>query len=625
MFKNKLFVSMVAILVVAISIGFYGTGRDKDNLFSASEMGVIPAEMDLVPGMTTGANMPTYSYHGGDFSFVRNDTGWVFCVGGDLTGSGSLTTKNERYNVNTNTWTVMAPYPTAPGIWYTDGATLGTKGYICGGLTGGALSNTTAQLTEYDINANTWTVKASMPSARAFGQLIAYQDSLLYYIGGFDATGTSQVNVYLYNNIANTWRVATSLPASRMGFAGAIKGDTLVVVNGTSGTFNGTVQLTTYRGIISSSDRSTITWNTGANYPGTGRYRQKAETWGCLGVVVSGGGSAAAYTPAVNECYVYSPGANTWTLQPTLITTRTAHMTGSVRLANNVWKFVNVCGFNGANVLTTDILTDTLCPTGGGNLCEQFTDPAFPPTGWASSGAFWLRSTASSFGLGTGSAKYDMWNAPNGTNQTLSTVNFAPTTGAQVRLSLAYAQFSTGLGRPDSIIVESSTDGGSTYTALARWGWSFMETAPPSGTEFTPTATQWKKVNVPLPNGTNKLRFTGKSGFGNNAYLDSICVQNFVGINPISGVVPGVYSLAQNYPNPFNPTTNIKFGLPVSGNVKLVVFDILGREVATLVNEFKSAGEYVADFDASAFSSGVYFYRLESGSFVETKRMLLVK
>jgi len=97
------------------------------------------------------------------------------------------------------------------------------------------------------------------------------------------------------------------------------------------------------------------------------------------------------------------------------------------------------------------------------------------------------------------------------------------------------------------------------------------------------------------------------------------------GVNPVNNTVPEVYSLSQNYPNPFNPSTNIKFSIPQAGNVKMVVFDVLGREVTTLVNEFRQAGNYVVDFNASLLSSGVYFYRIDAGNFTETKKMLLVK
>jgi hypothetical protein len=97
------------------------------------------------------------------------------------------------------------------------------------------------------------------------------------------------------------------------------------------------------------------------------------------------------------------------------------------------------------------------------------------------------------------------------------------------------------------------------------------------------------------------------------------------GITINNGEIPTSFSLEQNYPNPFNPETNIKFGLPKSGNVKLAVYDISGKEVAVLLNEFKQAGSYTFNFNGSKLASGVYFYRIISENFVETRRMILVK
>lgn len=85
------------------------------------------------------------------------------------------------------------------------------------------------------------------------------------------------------------------------------------------------------------------------------------------------------------------------------------------------------------------------------------------------------------------------------------------------------------------------------------------------------------------------------------------------------------YALAQNYPNPFNPATTISYQIPAEGQVSLKVYDMLGNEVATLVNEIKTAGEYQVEFNAGGIASGIYFYRLQAGSFVETKRMMLMK
>lgn len=90
-------------------------------------------------------------------------------------------------------------------------------------------------------------------------------------------------------------------------------------------------------------------------------------------------------------------------------------------------------------------------------------------------------------------------------------------------------------------------------------------------------------------------------------------------------LIPAVFKLHQNYPNPFNPKATIKFDLPRGIQVAIRVYDILGREVKTLVNEFMDAGYHQIDFDGSSYASGVYFYRLEAGSFVQSKKMILAK
>ena len=100
---------------------------------------------------------------------------------------------------------------------------------------------------------------------------------------------------------------------------------------------------------------------------------------------------------------------------------------------------------------------------------------------------------------------------------------------------------------------------------------------------------------------------------------------NTIGVSPISNEIPGEFRLYQCYPNPFNPGTAIKFDISKTSNVKLVVYDALGRQVEELVNGELKAGTYKAEWNASQFSSGVYFYSLISGDFVQTKKMVLVK
>ena len=89
--------------------------------------------------------------------------------------------------------------------------------------------------------------------------------------------------------------------------------------------------------------------------------------------------------------------------------------------------------------------------------------------------------------------------------------------------------------------------------------------------------------------------------------------------------LPDNYSISQNYPNPFNPTTRINFDIPFNGNVSINIYDINGREIKRLVNEYKSAGYYSVDFNAAEFSSGTYFYKITSGDYRETKTMIVVK
>ena len=98
-----------------------------------------------------------------------------------------------------------------------------------------------------------------------------------------------------------------------------------------------------------------------------------------------------------------------------------------------------------------------------------------------------------------------------------------------------------------------------------------------------------------------------------------------IGITNLNTGVPKVYSLHQNYPNPFNPSTKIKFDIPAQGHVTIKLYDILGNEVATLLDAEQNPGYYAAEFNASSYASGVYFYKMETPSFTSVKRMVLVK
>ncbi|UCF65947.1 MAG: T9SS type A sorting domain-containing protein [bacterium] len=115
----------------------------------------------------------------------------------------------------------------------------------------------------------------------------------------------------------------------------------------------------------------------------------------------------------------------------------------------------------------------------------------------------------------------------------------------------------------------------------------------------------------------------GRGGISNQTYTLHVLGPN--GIDPLAGQIPTEFIIFQNYPNPFNPVTHIRYGVPQTASVKIDLFNSLGQKVTELVNEQKSAGYYMVDFDASHLASGIYFYRIYAGSYQKIMKMMLMK
>ncbi|MBS1494218.1 MAG: S8 family peptidase [Bacteroidetes bacterium] len=273
-------------------------------------------------------------------------------------------------------------------------------------------------------------------------------------------------------------------------------------------------------------------------------------------------------------------------------------------------------------------------------LNESFENATFPPAEWSTAGTgtiYWVRSTGTGgYGNGTASAKYDFWTATASTGaQSLVSNQFPAVTSPTNYLRFNYACAYYSATSIDSCIVETSTDAGTTWTRLlgmyqsasltSGYNSSPVMSTVSSTSSFTPTASQWATKILSMPVGTNKIRLTAKSAYGNNLYIDNITSGTVTGIGNQLTLTPEKYELSQNYPNPFNPTTKISYSIPKAGIVTMKIFDVTGREVASLVNELMQPGAYTVDFNASAFASGVYFYRLEAQDFIDTKRMVLLK
>jgi len=162
-----------------------------------------------------------------------------------------------------------------------------------------------------------------------------------------------------------------------------------------------------------------------------------------------------------------------------------------------------------------------------------------------------------------------------------------------------------------------STDGGNSWSKL----WE---------AEVDSSGWAWREIFIDLSaykNNSNVVlawQYVGNDG--DLVGIDNVeIIYGTVDVEENEAKLPTEYALNQNYPNPFNPSTVISYALPKQEMVTLSIYNILGEEVAELVNEMQSAGNYKVNFDASKLSTGAYIYRLQAGNFIQTKKMLLLK
>jgi len=213
--------------------------------------------------------------------------------------------------------------------------------------------------------------------------------------------------------------------------------------------------------------------------------------------------------------------------------------------------------------------------------------------------------------------------------------------GASSSFALAFRDSLTGVVGHNDGVVGRSTDGGLSWATI-----SFPSSATVTGIALAPgeplvwasTAIElfrspngggtWvAQVASPFSGGINHLSFADTSrGWGVTSNGEVLRYSVFEqGTGVVSPALPAEYGLAQNFPNPFNPTTVVSYQLPVVSDVKLVVYDLLGREVAVLVHGRQDPGSHTIRFNANGMASGMYVYRLTADNFVETRKMMLMK
>jgi hypothetical protein len=313
--------------------------------------------------------IPSPRYYAGSVTYTRNDTAWLYVFGGDTTGYGDAVKTCSRYNINTNTWELIAELPAPARLNST--ARLGNKLYSFGGFNSSE-NIPVATIYEYDVDMNTWTQLPDMPEALYYLKGTGFHDSILYFIGG--ATYSTESNsVVVKREVRYTdvifpsinYILADSLPSGLADGGTALAFDTLYYIGGFAN--GGIATAVTFKGVVDSIDRSKITWTDTTNYLGGPIARINAHEWG-PGKIIIGGGSSSVFN-STSGTYIYDALTAAYTKIDTIPIPVTAYQSGTTYTATpnmEIRKYIIAGGITTGPALTgqTWIYTDTLLMTG---------------------------------------------------------------------------------------------------------------------------------------------------------------------------------------------------------------------------------------------------------------------
>ena len=593
-------------------------------------------------------------------------TAYIYQFGG---GSGSLYKNVARFNFTTNSWTnnvstMPMDMSSATAITIPGDSLI----YVFGGNTS---TTGLGKTLKWNVITNTWTVMAPMTTLVTDAAVVLYNDSLVYVIGGgtglFGSGYKNTVQVYHLNT--NTYTSGGTYPIIAGMQGVGIYGDTIICAGGWTGS-GGTPNA--YKGIINPATLQ-VTWTPIPNYPTGGVTRMGSF------FVVKGTGGGVVFTGGAIGGATVTSATNFWNF---------CTQTWQTGLPNNSTAASNFKGCGAGDSImyivagyptTTRFEKITFSQIDGNCMGPSVTVPevlyyTFDETGRDSTknyaipgrGAPWATVLGQTIGgtgqwgnalVGTGGSSSSNyvntgWTTDIGTSSWtislwLSNITttfgyyFGDNTANSWRCFLNGAAGTNNItlrgGGMSNLIVSGVVPGPTVVTFV--YDSAAGQTRGYKNGVLDATVTQ-APLNI---NGTAPYKVGGYStSAGLLGKLDEFRLYDraltdaevaaswnhqFIisGIKPVLNIIPEDYVLSQNYPNPFNPTTTIDFKVPVNGLVILKVYDVTGKEVKTLVNEVVNAGVYTVDFNASDLSSGVYFYKIVAGDFMNVKKMVLLK
>jgi hypothetical protein len=423
-----------------------------------------------------------------------------------------------------------------------------------------------APVTGCGVTAGQWAPANTYPTmpAQNYFSASAWLGDTLYVQSAGLGVGTTTMYRYTWNG---TWTTGVAAPSPKVGASlTAANGKLYLIGGGTAGS------ITTGSNTVHEYNPATGGWTAKANLPAA-LSGHGAVNWGDSVIFVVGGPYTGAGTNL--DVHYYRLGSDTWGTITGSLPSGQGRRTFALGISGN--KIVMSGGFN------TAFLKSTYVGTIGSNA-TQLTWAAAPDIPTSYTGL--SRPGAASFG------KYFF--VINGERATLG--------GYYDTTHVFNTQTNTWLGTVINNIPFKRSNVFNQCVAKC-----INDT-----------------VRIFIPGGYGNV-VSGGTGAATDLF-DVTRAGVLTGVNdPVTSNIPDKYALSQNYPNPFNPVTKISYSIPKESFVTIKVFDITGKEVATLLSEIRGAGNYEVNFDGSKFASGVYFYRLSTENFVETKRMMLVK